>query len=74
MIPTLVVIRNGVVDKVIICNDATTLENLFHEESIDRGRPPTQQELDNGYAELEDTTICMSWAEKSGDAQEIWFL
>ena len=64
LVPVLVTIKNGVVDGVTIARDEEHLEELFLKENQDYGREPHDAEYENGYAELEDVTICMTWANK----------
>lgn len=62
MIPTLVSIKNGVVDNIVICKDGDELERLFIAENEAYGRETNEDEMTDGYVELEDMTICMAWA------------
>jgi len=62
MIPTLVTIRNGIVDQVVICEDGKELEDRFVAENRAFGRETNAEEMDEGYVELEEVTICMCWA------------
>jgi hypothetical protein len=63
MVPTLVTIRNGVVDSVHICKDGKHLEKKFKEQALLEGIRVTEEHVDNGYVETEVGSICMSWAE-----------
>ena len=61
-IPLLVTIKNGVVDEAVIAEDGQHVEQLFIQECSLYGRETNSDELANGYVELEDVTICITWA------------
>lgn len=63
MVPCLVTIKNGVVDYIKICKDSADLEARFEKKNRDHGRETNSEEMDDGYVELEDVTICMTWAD-----------
>ncbi len=63
MIPTLVKIRDGVVDCIFICKDSKHLEKMFKEQAKMEGIDVTDDDMDNGYVETEVGSICLSWAE-----------
>lgn len=48
MIPTLVKIRDGVVDCVLICKDKNHLEEKFKEQAKLEGIAVTEDDMDNG--------------------------
>lgn len=58
-VPILVTVVNGVVQDIEICTDRAHLEQRFREENQKYGRETNEAEMDNGYVELEDATICM---------------
>lgn len=62
MTPCLVTIKKGVVDGILICQDGKHLEETFIQLNQDYGRETNSDEMDEGYVELEDVTICMCWA------------
>lgn len=62
MTPILVTIKNGVVDSATIARNGAHLEQLFMKENADHGRIANSDEVEDGYVELEDVTICMTWA------------
>lgn len=62
MIPLVIVLKNGVVDEATIFQNEIDAETRFITENVDRGRDTNSDELDNGYVELEDATICLTWA------------
>jgi len=62
MTPTVVIIKNGVTESVTICKNQEDAEQLFVQENKNYGRETNSEELDNGFVELEDVTICLCWA------------
>lgn len=66
MTPILVIIKNNVVDSVIVCRDSSDMETLFAQECSDYGVEACDVNYEDGYMELEDgTSICMTWARQS---------
>jgi len=62
MIPTVVVIKDGVTESVEICEDGEAAELAFAREVSCYGVEAGEQDYDDGYIELEDATICICWA------------
>lgn len=67
MTPVLITLVDGILDTVVIAEDGEHLEKLFTKECEDYGHSPFDEEYDNGYAELEDATIYMSWGVRAID-------
>jgi hypothetical protein len=67
--PILITLVDGILDtsRVVIAEDGEHLEKLFTKECEDYGHSPFDEEYDNGYAELEDATIYMSWGVRAID-------
>lgn len=62
VMPLLITIKNGVVDEAVVARDSGHLEELFKQANRDHGRETNDDEMMDGYVELEDVTICMTWA------------
>jgi hypothetical protein len=65
MVPTLVIIQECVVSLVLICKDKEQLEAKFKEHAKRFNFEVTDDDLDNGYIEFSNGSICMSWAERA---------
>lgn len=61
MIPVLVTIKNSVVAEAVAYRSAEQLEAAFVQANRDYGRETNSDEMDNGYADIEDATLCMTW-------------
>lgn len=62
MLPLLVTIKDGVVDEVVVCQNSADLEAKFKAACKARGRKIGEDRLDDGYAEFEGGSVCMTWA------------
>ena len=61
--PILIVLKDNLVHSAVICKDKEDLEEKFKEECSDYGVEACDENMDNGYMQLEcGTSICMSWA------------
>lgn len=61
MIPVLVVIEHSVVKEAVAYRSAEQLEAAFVAKNQEYGRETNSDEMDDGYVDLADATICMTW-------------
>ena len=71
IVPLLVTIKDNVVYSAVAYRDAEQLEAAFIAENEAYGRETNDHEMDDGYADLEDATLCMVWATRPED-DDLW--
>jgi|JI9StandDraft_1071089.scaffolds.fasta_scaffold137602_3 hypothetical protein len=62
MLHVLITVRNNVVHNAVVAADSDELEEMFKKEVSTYGVEATDVDLEEGYIELEDATICMTHA------------
>lgn len=71
IVPLLITIKENVVHDAVAYRDQEQLEAAFIDANRAHGRETNDHEMDDGYVDLEDMTLCMVWATRP-EGEDPW--